>query len=161
MKDELKEKVAMATQVGKLLPETKEKVSFYKETIEAEQKLIKVYEGRKSNPFVSATNKAKERVEIVRLKNSIAQKEKLYISYMGRKNEYENWLDEMAIEVSENFDNTIEEARLIPYAVNPRLQDGINKFESLMETNTLQDKVEFYLFVKNEIDNHKKFGKRK
>ena len=80
---------------------------------------------------------------------------------MKRKDEYENWLDEIAIEVNENFDDAIAEARLIPYGLNPRLQDGINKFESLSETNTLQDRVEFYLFVKNEIDNHRKFGKKK
>jgi hypothetical protein len=161
MKDELKEKVAMATQVGKLLPETKEKVSFYKETIEAESELINAYQKRQSSIFVFATSKAKEKAEIVRLKNSIAQKEKLFSSYLKRKNEYENWLDEIAIEVNENFDDAIAEARLIPSSVNPRLQDGINKFESLMETNTLQDRVEFYLFVKNEIDNHRKFGKKK
>jgi hypothetical protein len=110
---------------------------------------------------VFATSKAKEKAEIVRLKNSIAQKEKLFSSYLKRKNEYENWLDEISIEVNENFDDAIAEARLIPSSVNPRLQDGINKFESLMETNTLQDRVEFYLFVKNEIDNHRKFGKKK
>lgn len=161
MKDELKEKVAMALEVGKLLPETKEKVSFYKETIQAENELINAYQKRQSSIFVFATSKAKEKAEIVRLKNSIAQKEKLFSSYMKRKDEYENWLDEIAIEVNENFDDAIAEARLIAYALNPRLQDGINKFESLSETNTLQDRVEFYLFVKNEIDNHRKFGKKK
>jgi hypothetical protein len=30
-----------------------------------------------------------------------------------------------------------------------------------METNTLQDKVEFYLFLKQEILNNEKFGKKK
>jgi hypothetical protein len=44
---------------------------------------------------------------------------------------------------------------------NIRLNDGITKFESLMETNTLQDKVEFYLFLKQEILNNEKFGKKK
>lgn len=44
---------------------------------------------------------------------------------------------------------------------NIRLQDGISKFESLMETNTLQDKVEFYLFLKQEILNNEKFTKKK
>jgi hypothetical protein len=67
----------------------------------------------------------------------------------------------MSIEVENNLEDTIKRAREIPYGVNPRLQDGINKFESLMEKNTLQDKVEFYLFLKQEILNNDKFNKNK
>ena len=55
----------------------------------------------------------------------------------------------------------LEEAKQIPYTSNPRLQDGIKKFEELEETNTLQERVEFYLFLKNEVNNYKKFSKRK
>jgi hypothetical protein len=46
-------------------------------------------------------------------------------------------------------------------STNIRLNDGIKKFESLMDVNTLQDKVEFYLFLKQEILNNEKFGKKK
>lgn len=160
MSDELKEKVAKAREVGKLLPETKEKVSFYQEIIDAENELINSYEKRQTSWFVFPSTKSIEKVEIIKLRNSVLQKQKVYESYLRRKNEYEKWLDEMALEVSENFDSVMEEAKEIPYGVNPRLQDGIKKFESLMETNTLQDKVEFYLFLKNEIMNYKKFSKK-
>ena len=67
----------------------------------------------------------------------------------------------MYIEVENNLEETINRAKEIPYGVNPRLQDGIKKFESLMAENTLQDKVEFYLFLKQEILNNQKFGKNK
>lgn len=161
MEAELKEKVAKAREVGKLLPETKEKVSFYKDIIDAEMQLIDSYDKRQNSFFVLPSKKAVEKVEIIKLKNSVLQKQKVYDSYLRRKNDYEKWLDEMALEVYENFDSVMEEAKTIPYAVNPRLQDGIKKFESLFETNTLQDRVEFYLFLKNEIMNHKKFSKGK
>jgi len=155
MKNEHREKIEMAKEVGKLLPETKEKVSYYLQIINAENELIGEYEKRQNSFFVSSVNKAKEKIEVIRLKNSVIQKSKVYDSYLERKNRYEKWLDKMALEVSEKFDETMDEAKTIPYGVNPRLQDGIKKFESLMETNTLQDKVEFYLFLKNEILNYK------
>jgi hypothetical protein len=159
--EEHKNKVAMAIEVGRLLPETKEKVLFYKEIIESEKELIDAFEKRKNSLFVSKITKAKERAEVIRLKNSILQKQKVFESYVKRKNEYEKWLDEMALEVNTKFDEVMEEAKQIPYTSNPRLQDGIKKFEELEETNTLQERVEFYLFLKNEVNNYKKFSKRK
>lgn len=159
MENEHKEKVAMATEVGRLLPETKEKVYFYSEVIEAEKTLIREYQKRQSSFFVSKIQKAKDRVEIIKLKNGLIQKERVYQSYLERKDKYETWLDEMSIEVENNLEDTINRAKEI--TSNIRLIDGIKKFESLMETNTLQDKVEFYLFLKQEILNNEKFGKKK
>ena len=159
MENEHKEKVAMATEVGRLLPETKEKVYFYSEVIEAEKILIEEYQKRQSNFFVSKIQKAKDKVEVIRLKNGLIQKERIYKSYFERKEKYESWLDEMAIEVENNLEETINRAKEI--STNIRLHDGINKFESLMDKNTLQDKVEFYLFLKQEILNNEKFGKKK
>jgi hypothetical protein len=159
MENEHKERVAMATEVGRLLPETKEKVYFYSEVIEAEKTLIEQYEKRQSSIFVSQIQKAKDRVEIIRLKNGLIQKERVYKSYLERKDKYENWLDEMSIEVENNLEDVINRAKEI--STNIRLHDGIKKFESLMDVNTLQDKVEFYLFLKQEILNNEKFGKKK
>jgi hypothetical protein len=159
MENEHKEKVAMATEVGRLLPETKEKVYFYSEVIEAEKILIEEYENRQSSFFISKIQKAKDRVEIIRLKNGLIQKERVYKSYLERKDKYEKWLDEMAIEVENNLEETISRAKEI--LTNIRLIDGIKKFESLMDVNTLQDKVEFYLFLKQEILNNEKFSKKR
>lgn len=159
MENEQKEKVAMATEVGRLLPETKEKVYFYSEVIEAEKTLIAQYQKRQLSFFTSKIQKAKDRVEIIRLKNGLIQKERVYKSYLERKDKYENWLDEMAIEVENGFVDTINRAKEI--STNIRLLDGIKKFESLMDVNTLQDKVEFYLFLKQEILNNEKFAKKK
>jgi hypothetical protein len=159
MENEHKEKVAMATEIGRLLPETKEKVYFYSEVIEAEKILIEEYENRQSSFFISKIQKAKDRVEIIRLKNGLIQKERVYKSYLERKDKYEKWLDEMAIEVENNLEETISRAKEI--LTNIRLIDGIKKFESLMDVNTLQDKVEFYLFLKQEILNNEKFSKKR
>jgi hypothetical protein len=158
MENEHKERVAMATEVGRLLPETKEKVYFYSEVIEAEKTLIDQYQKRQSSFFVSKIQKAKDRVEIIRLRNGLIQKERVFNSYLERKDKYEGWLDEMAIEVENNLQETMNRAKEI--STNIRLHDGIKKFESLMDENTLQDKVEFYLFLKQEILNYEKFAKK-
>jgi len=161
MKNEHQQQVSMATEVGKLLPETKEKVEYYKEIIKAEAELIDSYEKRQSKWWVSDVNKAKEKSEIIKLRNSIIQKKKVFESYLKRKNQYEKWLDEMAIEVNDKFDNVMTIAKEIPFSSNPRLHDGIAKFEELSEQNSLQDKVEMYLFMKNEIKNYEKFNKKR
>jgi hypothetical protein len=157
--NEHKEKVEMAKQVAKLLPETKEKIKFYSDVIDAEKTLISEYEKRQGNFFVSKINKAKEKIELVKLHSGLYSKERIYQSYLERKTHYESWLDEMAIEVQNEFDNTMNEAREIKS--NLRLQQAIEKFEQFEGKNTLQDRVEFYLYLNQEIINNKTFGKGK
>jgi hypothetical protein len=157
--NEHKEKVEMAKQVAKLLPETKEKIKFYSDVIDAEKTLISEYEKRQSNFFVSKINKAKEKIELVKLHSGLYSKERIYQSYLERKLQYESWLDEMAIEVQNEFENTMNEAREIKS--NLRLQQAIEKFEQFEGKNTLQDRVEFYLYLNQEIINNKTFGKGK
>jgi hypothetical protein len=73
------------------------------------------------------------------------------------KKNYENFLDEMSIEVSSNFDNTLEEAKAIKS--NVRLMQTIKKWES-EEHLEIQQKIEFYLYLNQEIINHNKFSKK-
>jgi hypothetical protein len=157
--NEHKEKVEMAKQVAKLLPETKEKIKFYSDVIDAEKTLISEYEKRQGNFFVSKINKAKEKIELVKLHSGLYSKERIYQSYLERKLQYESWLDEMAIEVQNEFENTMNEAKEIKS--NLRLQQAIEKFEQFEGKNTLQDRVEFYLYLNQEIINNKTFGKGK
>lgn len=157
--NEHQKKVEMAKQVGTLLPETKEKIKFYSEVIEAEKTLISEYKKRENSFFVSKIQKAKDKIEIVKLESGINQKVRIYQSYLDRKLQYEKWLDEMAIEVQNEFDNVLAEAKEIKS--NIRLQQAIEKFENYDNKNTLQSKVEFYLYLNQEIINNKTYGKNK
>ena len=157
--NEHQKKVEMAKQVGTLLPETKEKIKFYSEVIEAEKTLINEYKRRENSFFVSKIQKAKDKIEIVKLESGINQKVRIYQSYLDRKLQYEKWLDEMAIEVQNEFDNVLAEAKEIKS--NIRLQQAIEKFENYDNKNTLQSKVEFYLYLNQEIINNKTYGKNK
>jgi hypothetical protein len=157
--NEHSEKVEMAKQVSKLLPETKEKIKFYSEVIEAEKILIDEYSKRQSKFYVSKIQKAKEKIEIVKIESGLNQKIRIYQSYLDRKIQYEAWLDEMAIEIQNEFENVLTVAKSIKS--NLRLQSSIAKYESYDSKNTLQSKVEFYLYLNQEIINNKNFDKRK
>jgi hypothetical protein len=150
-------KVKLANEVSKILPETINKTEHYKEIIIAEGEMLNLLRSRQRNPFVSRIKKADEKIKIVDLKNSIINKQKIYESYLGRKKNYENFLDEMSIEVSSNFDNTLEEAKAIKS--NVRLMQTIKKWES-EEHLEIQQKIEFYLYLNQEIINHNKFSKK-
>jgi len=156
--NEHQEKVEMAKQVSKLLPETKEKIKFYSEVIESEKIIIEEYKKRQNKFYVSKIQKAKEKIEIIKIESGLYSKERLCQSYLDRKLQYESWLDEMSIEVQNEFQNTMETAKKI--TTNLRLQQAIEKFEQYNTTN-LQDKVEFYLYLNQEIINNKTYGKGK
>jgi hypothetical protein len=157
--NEHSEKVEMAKQVSKLLPETKEKIKFYSEVIEAEKTLIEEYSKRQVKFYVSKIQKAKEKIEIVKIESGLNQKIRIYQSYLDRKIQYETWLDEMAIEIQNEFENVLTVAKSIKS--NLRLQSSIAKYESYESKNTLQSKVEFYLYLNQEIINNKNFDKKK
>jgi hypothetical protein len=159
MNNEHQQKVQMAQEVGKLLPETNDKVEHYKEALRADANLLNKLQSRQSSPFVFSVTKCREKIEIVGLKNSILQKQKIYESYLARKKKYEKWLDEMAVEVNVNFKATLEHAKTIDS--NLRLKNSIEHYESREAKPTMHEKVEFYLYLKQEIENNKKHGKKK
>lgn len=152
-------KVAMAQEVGKLLPETNDKVEHYKEVLKSEADLLNGLQKRQSSIFIKSITKIRERVEIANVKNSILHKQKIYESYLARKKKYEKWLDEMAMEVNSNFKNVFEEAKKI--TTNVRLMGSIEQYEKREDKPTMHEKVEFYLYLQQEIKNHKNHGKNR
>ena len=64
----------------------------------------------------------------------------------------------MSIEVSSNFEKTLKEAKSI--SKNIRLMETIKKWEA-EEHLEIQEKIEFYLYLNQEILNHKKYSKKK
>lgn len=158
-------KVQLAKEVSKILPETINKTEHYREIIIAEGELLNLLESKQVNkillklfPSSYRIKKAKQKIEIVDLKNSILNKQKVFESYLERKKRYENFLDEMSIEVSEKFEDVYNEAKEIK--TNVRLQQTIKKWDS-EEHNDIQEKIEFYLYLNQEIINNKKYAKRR
>jgi len=149
---ETKEKVDFALEVGKFLPETKQKVEYYKDIMKAEKGLIDALEKAIKIKDTGEIEKFRYTIEVIEKKNSIIAKIKVFENYMIRKQKYEKFLDEMSREATEHFDNTLQEAKEITY--NIRLMDSIAKYEK-HENPTMQERVEFYLYLKQEILNSK------
>jgi hypothetical protein len=158
---QLAEDVSMASKVGRLLPETIEKVEHYKAILKAEATLLEKLKSRQKNIFLSNIRKYRESIEIELTTNSIIYKQKIYENYLGRKSKYENWLDEKSLEVQEHFETVLANAKTIQK--NVRLVDSIKSFESRSEADghTVDEKVQFYLYLQQEIDNHQQHSKKK
>ena len=155
---ETKQKIETALEVGKFLPETKQKVDYYKNVMKAEAGLITALENAIKSDSTSEVEKARFEIEVIERTNSLIVKSKVYENYLSRKKKYEGFLDEMSREVVEFLDTTLSNAKELTY--NIRLMDTIARVEK-HENPTMQDKVEFYLYLKQEILNAEKHkGKR-
>jgi len=151
------EKVQRLKNVRKMLPETIDKVEYYKESLIAEGDLLSLLNKRQSSWLVLPIKKAREKMEIVSIQNSILTKQKIYESYLSRKKSYDKFLDEMTIEVAEKFEDTLEQAKLIK--TNVRLLDTLKKWDD-DDKSDIHKKIDFYMYLKTEISNNKKFSKR-
>lgn len=146
--------VKFALEMGKFLPEVKYKVDYYKGIMKAESNLIEELGKAVESDSYSDLEKARFSIEIIEKKNALSSKTKVFESYLERKRIYESFLDEKSREVAENFDSLISEAKEnIGY--NVRFLQAVSQFES-QEEHTIQEKVEFYLYVKQELENNKK-----
>lgn len=149
----------MIKEVSELLPETNDKIDHYKEALRAESALLKKLEKRQKSWFLRRLSKVREKMEIVNIKNSLVMKQKVFENYLKRKNRYEKWLDEMTMEVQSNFDSTLSKAKEIKN--NVRLGSSIQSYEERNDIPTIVEQVQFYLYMKQELKNHKKYGKKK
>jgi hypothetical protein len=155
---EAKQKIETALEVGKFLPETKQKVEYYKNVMKAEAGLITALGNAIADISTSEVEKARFNVEVIERTNSLITKTKVYENYLARKKNYEGFLDEMSREVAEFLDTTLSNAKELTY--NIRLMDSIARFDK-HENPSMQEKVEFYLYLKQEILNAEKHkGKR-
>jgi len=152
------EQLEMAVQVSQLLPETKVKVEYYKSIMLAEDNLIKEIQNELKKPFTSSLAKARLQIELIKTNNSLYSKKGVYEEYLLRKKKYETWLDEMSREVNMNFKETMEKA--VEITDNVRLVSAIEKWNKA-DKPTMQSKIEFYLYLKQEILNNDKYGKKK
>lgn len=146
--------VKFALEMGKFLPEVKYKVDYYKSVMKAESNIIdELSKALDSNSYTDL-EKSRFSLEIIEKQNSLMAKTKVFENYLERKKMYESFLDEKSREVAENFESVISEAKEnIGY--NVRFLQAVAQFES-KESHSMQEKVEFYLYVKQELENNKK-----
>jgi hypothetical protein len=155
--NEQDDQISMAIEVGNLLPETNDKVDHYREILKAQGNLLNHLEKRQNSFFVSKMKKLREKLEISDSKNAIINQQKIYENYLARKKKYENWLDEVSVEVNTNFDEVLEKAKGVK--TNLRLSHALDAYGKREDLVSVQEKAEFYFYLKQEIKNNKKHGK--
>jgi len=152
------EQSKMAIQISQLLPETKYKVDYYKEIMVAEDNLIKELKKEIAKKHTTGLDKARLQIELIKTSNSIYAKKDVYEEYLQRKQKYESWLDEMSREVNLNFKETLEKSSTIKS--NVRLMSALEKWKENKKPS-MQSKIEFYLYLKQEIINNETHGNKK
>lgn len=152
------EKISKLQEVRKILPETIEKTEYYKDVLVSESELLNLLISRQNKWYIPKLKKVRESIEILSIKNSLSSKKKIYESYLARKKSYELFIDEMTKEVNENFEDVINEARNIK--TNVRLIHTLKKWDEDENKNDIQNKIDFYMYLKTEIRNKKKYQKK-
>lgn len=152
-----KEKLA---KIVSLIPETQKKVDFYKDSIKARGDLHNILVDKVENGNLTDEEKARTNIEIVELKDAIYYQQQIFEKYLQRLTEYESYMDDIYVEVENNFDNVMKEAALLPS--NPRIMSATSLWKKQQEEGTIsrQDRIEFYLLLKSEISNSKKNKRR-
>jgi len=153
-----KDRVYKAIETGKMLPETRHKYNYYKRLIDQKKSLIKALKKEQAGGSEDSIEFTRAAIEITELENSIFYMERILKEYTQRKHDYEKFLDEVSIEADEKLAGTLEKAKKI--GRNIRLQAAIADWEKNTPTDTTQ-RVQFYLFLLQEIDNFEDSKKKK
>ncbi len=152
------EKISKLQEVRKILPETIEKTEYYKDVLVSESELLNLLIGRQNKWYIPKLKKVRESIEILSIKNSLYSKKKIYESYLSRKKSYESFIEDMTNEINEKFDDILEEAKSIK--TNVRLLQTLKKWDEDENKDDVQNKIDFYMYLKTEIRNKKKYSKR-
>jgi hypothetical protein len=99
-------------------------------------------------------------VELQEIENKIYSQQQYYEHWLKAVKDYETRMDGVTRECNQQFDEVLKKAKEIKQ--NMRLQEGIANYKN--EDNDQQLKNEYYLYLKQEVNNHEvhkgKKGKR-
>jgi hypothetical protein len=101
--------------------------------------------------------KSRLKVELHDLENKIYVQQQYYETWHRTTKQYTDRIDEVTRECNQQFDNVLEAAKKIKS--NPRLQQAIANYKNEDNDNTL--KIEYYLYLKQEVNNNQVLGKKR
>jgi hypothetical protein len=148
-------------QLLKMKPEIEQNIQYGKKVIEAKHEQLKalkrlIDKGR-TLFFIpvglSDYQKAKYKSEYAEIERELYYKQKFYHQWLTRQNDFNSKYEKMVIDFEENFPSTLEQAKGIES--NLRLKEAIKNFELIHDELDTNSKVEFFLYIKQEIQNYK------
>lgn len=156
-------------------PEIDSKVSYYKETLLGIEGVISAIDKRINKGYTKETfrflfipvvkrvhlddyDKSRLILEKKRAELDLFEKKRYFEMWMDRRRQYETKFAELEKECNQNYEQIYEMAQKVA-EYNIRLADVINSYKN--ESNDIKVKVEFYLYIKQEVENAAKSGRIK
>jgi len=100
---------------------------------------------------------AKLEKELIEIEDTVFNQQQYYEAWMSRKRDNDAVVDEITRECNQNFDEVLEKAKKI--TSNPRLVSELANYKN--DDNDQRIKMEFYLFLKQEINNNDVYNKNR
>jgi len=155
-------------------PQTEQEIDYYEnmlivseEIYESIQKRIKVgsiinrslvlgFIPIKTKHVLDELDISKLKLELQEIKYTVFNQKQYYQSWLDRKKDYDLRMDSVYRECNQNFDEVLEKAKGV--TTNPRLPQVIKDYKN--PTNDQELKVQFYLYLKQEINNFEVHGSK-
>jgi hypothetical protein len=156
-------------------PEIDTKINYYKETLLGLDGVMKAIDSRIERGYTTESfrflgisvnkrinlddyDKAKLILEKKRAELDLFEKKRYFEHWMTRRSEYDKKFEEMKKDCDANYDSVFKLAQEVR-TYNLRLNDILNAYVN--EKDDAKIKVEFYLYIKQEVENAIKNGKLK
>lgn len=157
-------------------PEIDEKISYYKGVLKSTDEQIKSIQKRIDRGYTTETfkflgipifkkimldeyNIAKLEIEKLEAESKLFYQKQYFENWLSRSRDYDVKMSEIKADCNANFDKIMEEAVEVAKR-NIRLQSVMNEYPKKNPDHKDEKvKLEYYLYVKKEVENSKQYGK--
>jgi hypothetical protein len=168
------EETRQLVELLKQKPEIDEKIKFYRGVLVATDTQIKAIETRVKRGYQTETFRfigfpiskkilldeydiAKLEIEKLEAESKLFHQQQYFENWLSRSRDYEVKYAEITKDCEANYDTIFSEACAIKH-LNPRLSQVMDAYDN--KDNNLKTKTEYFLYLKQEVENSKQYGKK-
>lgn len=153
------DEVNQTVELLKQKPEIDAKVKYYKDVIISSNELVEAIEERLSSGKEDKYTSAKLKLEKIEAENQLYYNQQYFENWLSRTRDYDAKWSEVTKDCEANYDTVMSEAEVVKKS-NFRLANMVDSYIKSGNTDS-KIRTEFFLYVKQEIENYKKHRKVK
>lgn len=111
----------------------------------------------KSKKILDSLGISRLKMEMNDISNTVFNNKQYYQSWLDRKKDYDLRMDGVIRECNDNFEAVLKKAKAV--TTNPQLPQVIKDYKN--PNNDQEMKVQFYLYIKLQVNNSEVHGKKK
>lgn len=151
------DEVNQTVELLKQKPEIDSKVKYYKEVILASSELVDAINERLKSEKEDKYTSSKLKLEKIEAENQLYYNQQYFENWLSRTRDYDAKWSEVTKDCEANYDTIMAEAEVVK-KTNLRLSNMVDSYVKSGNTDS-KIKTEFFLYVKQEIENYKKHRK--